>query len=197
MSRPLPFNGVLSADAVVSTLESRFAYDDPTPFTFGALSYSLNESTDTEIFNAAARRISRELCLNNPFAINALENRVNYVVGFGHKYQATPRYAQDAELAQKTQDIVVDFIVANDWFKRQQEILRRYDRDGEVFLRFFRDDAGKTVVRFVEPEQVKTPQGHASRSTRCGIVSDNRDAERIRGYWIDDVLLLYRLFAVG
>lgn len=189
MSRSLPFNGVLSADAVVSTLESRFEYDDPNPFTFGALSYSLNESTDTEIFNAAARRISRELCLNNPFAINALENRVNYVVGFGHKYQATARDAQDAELAQKTQDIVVDFIVANDWFKRQQEILRRYDRDGEVFLRFFRDDAGKTVVRFVEPEQVKTPQGQNARSTRCGIVSDKRDAEKIIGYWIDDVFV--------
>ncbi len=185
MSVSRPFRGVLSSDAVVSTLESRFAFDDPNPFIFGDLSYSLAGSTDSEMFNEAARRISRDLCLNNPFAINALENRINYVVGFGHKYQATARDESDAELARKTQDVVVDFIVENDWFKRQQEILRRYDRDGEVFLRLFRDENGKTVVRFVEPEQVKTPQGHNGRRARCGIVADKRDAERILGYWID------------
>ena len=45
----------------------------------------------------------------------------------------------------------------NHWQQRQQEIVRRVDRDGEAFLRFFVDRAGITRVRFIEPDQVATP----------------------------------------
>src|SRR5262249_19000540 len=42
---------------------------------------------------------------------------------------------------------------------REREIFRRVKRDGEAFLRFHFQDEGKTLVRFVEPEQVRDGGG--------------------------------------
>ncbi|MBC7335185.1 MAG: phage portal protein [Clostridia bacterium] len=56
----------------------------------------------------------------------------------------------------------------------------RLDRDGEVFLRFF-DVGGRLVVRYIEPEQVATPPGEKAL---CGVITDERDAETVRGYWV-------------
>ncbi len=190
MKKTQKIDGVLTTRDVVSTLES---FEDDAPKWREVNDLTLGEpfEPDSEIFVDEARRISRRLCLDNPFAVNAIENRINFAVGFGHKYQATARFDgdRDADLARRTQDVLVDFVVENDWFRRQQEILRRYDRDGEVFLRLFRDDRRKTVVRFVEPEQVKTPPGVWERSARAGIVVDKRDAEKILGFWIDGKLV--------
>src|SRR5205085_8352522 len=95
-----------------------------------------------------------------------------------------------------------------------QEIVRRRDRDGEAFLRFFVDAEGKTRVRFVEPWQVteqaanvrriSNPSDHvASMNGRSatpsyldgrignpsyafGIATDPEDVETVLGYWLDD-----------
>ena len=50
------------------------------------------------------------------------------------------------------QGVLDEFVRANKWHQRQQEIVRRKDRDGECFLRLFVDADGATRVRFVEPE---------------------------------------------
>ena len=47
------------------------------------------------------RQASRRLANNNPFAINALENRINYIIGSGHSYVATAE--PDSELAKRQQ----------------------------------------------------------------------------------------------
>ena len=70
---------------------------------------------------------------------------------------------------------------------REREIRLRWLRDGEVFIRFFVKDVGyPLVLRFVEPEQVRTPPVDRDEkfSHTWGIVTDIDDNENIRGYWV-------------
>lgn len=132
----------------------------------------------------------RKLLEDNEFAINAQENRISYIVGSGHKYTAVAK-DDDAEVPEEkiaaVQGVIDDFCKENQWHKRQQEIVRRKDRDGECFLRFFPDLQGKLRVRFVEPSQVKTPADRQGKSNETfGIVTEPDDVETIQVYWIDD-----------
>ena len=70
---------------------------------------------------------------------------------------------------------------------REKEIRVRWLRDGEVFIRFFMKDIGyPLVLRFVEPEQVRTPPIDRDEkfSHTWGIVTEIDDNENIRGYWV-------------
>jgi capsid protein len=137
----------------------------------------------------------RNLALGNEFAINGHENRISFLVGPGHTYRATlkknshasqPANDSDAELANQTQAVLDAFIAENHWQRRQQEIVRRYDRDGEVFLRFFTSGDGQTRVRFVEPGQVATPKELAGDpAASFGIQTEPDDVETALAYYID------------
>ena len=70
---------------------------------------------------------------------------------------AKPEYPDAAPLAAEVQAVLDEFVRLNRWHQRQQEIVRRQDRDGECFLRLFCGPDGITRVRFVEPAQVATP----------------------------------------
>ncbi|TWT30341.1 Phage portal protein, lambda family [Posidoniimonas corsicana] len=133
------------------------------------------------------REECRRLAIGNEFAINGHENRVNYLVGAGHVYLATPRKGTHAsdELAGRVQAVIDEFRHQNRWQSRQQEIVRRLDRDGEAFLRFF-TAGGQTHVRFIEPDQVAAPE-RAARDPRArfGVVTDPADVERVQGYYVD------------
>jgi capsid protein len=77
-------------------------------------------------------------------------------------------------------------VYENHWQRRQQEIVRRYDRDGEVFLRFFVNERGETRVRFVEPAQVATPSARAGEpGVSFGIQTEPDDVETPLAYYID------------
>lgn len=137
---------------------------------------------------AQIRAQCRALALTNEFAINGHENRISYIVGSGHAYRATARGPGElaARLAQRVQDVLDEFTRRNRWHQRQQEIVRRKDRDGECFLRFFVQPGGTTVVRFVEPDQVRTPPARANDpAASLGIQTDPQDVETVLGYWID------------
>jgi capsid protein len=147
---------------------------------------------------SALRDECRALALSNEFAINGHENRISYIVGSGHHYRVTasrPRAAACAagstsaasqELLQQVQAVLDDFVSLNQWHKRQQEIVRRKDRDGECFLRFFPAADGTLRVRFVEPDQVAAPQNRISDPAAAfGIQCDADDVETVVGYWID------------
>ena len=138
---------------------------------------------------AVARAECRDLARRNEYAINGHENRISYVVGTGHKYTVIPKEGQEvAEEALVTAQAIIDqFILANNWNGRQQEIRRREDRDGEVFIRFFRDqEASPLVIRFVEPVEVSTPTGEAGNpAASFGILTDPTDVETVLGYWIN------------
>lgn len=137
---------------------------------------------------AEIRSECRRLATTNEFAINGHENRVSYIVGTGHTYRATPKkgLAVPDRLAAHAQTVLDEFIRENAWHRRQQEIVRRRDRDGEVFLRFFADDDGATRVRFVEPAQVSTPRELlADESVSFGIETAPHDVEQVRFYHVD------------
>jgi capsid protein len=86
------------------------------------------------------------------------------------------------------QTVLDDFLRDSRWQRRQQEIVRRSDRDGEVFLRFFVTPDGRTQVRFVEPGQVSTPSERAGDpAATFGIQTDEFDVERALAYYVDGV----------
>jgi capsid protein len=141
---------------------------------------------------AAIRNECRSLAAGNEFAINGHENRISYVVGSGHAYRAVAARGSDADagLLAVVQALVDEFIRLNCWQRRQQEIVRRRDRDGECFLRLFAMSDGTTRVRFVEPAQVAAPADRATDpAASFGIQTDPADVETVLGYWIDGRLI--------
>ena len=138
------------------------------------------------------RNQCRALATGNEFAINGHENRISYVVGSGHAYRATANKGQTApeELLHAVQAVLDEFVKTNKWHQRQQEIVRRRDRDGEAFLRLFVSPEGTTRIRFVEPEQVGTPpEAAADPSAGFGIRTDPEDVETVLGYYVDGRLV--------
>lgn len=130
----------------------------------------------------------RALAVSNEFAINGHENRVSYIVGTGHAYRVTARQGHTVpqERLAAVQAVVDEFVTTSHWRQRQQEIVRRRDRDGEVFLRFFPDCDGALRVRFVEPAQVGAPPERSSDpAASFGVQTDVDDVETVLGYWID------------
>jgi len=130
----------------------------------------------------------RSLAVSNEFAINGHENRISYIVGTGHRYRVTGRPGHDApeELVRDAQAVLGEFLKQNRWHRRQQEIVRRRDRDGEVFLRFFAGPDGSTRIRFVEPAQIGTPTDRAGDpAASFGVQTDPDDCETVLGYYVD------------
>ncbi|MGB4727529.1 MAG: phage portal protein [Thermogutta sp.] len=151
----------------------------------GCRSTSVPFQTETELDHI--RSECRQLAVENEFAINGHENRISYVVGTGHRYQVMPRpgcRVPKSILAQA--EAVLDrFLRENRWHARQQEIMRRKDRDGEAFLRFFPGEDGLLRVRFVNPEDVRTPTQYSQRPEHSfGIATDPSDVETVQGYWV-------------
>ncbi|HEX4415166.1 MAG TPA: phage portal protein [Lacipirellulaceae bacterium] len=137
---------------------------------------------------ADLRAQCRALAATNEFAINGHENRISYIVGPGHSYRAAVCKGMDAsqEIALQVQRLLEKFQQENRWQLRQQEIVRRVDRDGEAFLRLFVDADGLTRMRFIEPDQVVAPASLASDpSASFGIQTDAEDVENVLGYYVD------------
>jgi len=122
--------------------------------------------------------------------VTRLENRISYLLGSGHRYHVVPRQRADVPdtLAAEVQDLVDEFVRVNRWQRRQQEIVRRCDRDGEAFLRLFIGADGVARVRFVEPEQISAPASQPTDTTTSfGIRTDPGDVETVLGYCVDGV----------
>lgn len=142
----------------------------------------------TEQVLAELRGQCRRLAAVNEFAINGHENRISYIVGPGHSYRAAICKGMDGpeDLAMQVQKLLDRFEQENRWQLRQQEIVRRIDRDGEALLRFFVDAAGMTRIRFIEPEQVTTPAELAGDpSASFGIQTEADDVETVLAYYVD------------
>jgi capsid protein len=141
---------------------------------------------------AALRAECRQLALENEFAINGHENRISYLVGAGHLYRVVPRRGAVPQqmLVTKAQCELDLFLRENGWAARQQEIVRRRDRDGEAFLRFFVTAEGFLKVRFIEPASVETPRELVAQpEARLGILTEPDDVESIVGYFVDGELV--------
>ncbi|RMG03340.1 MAG: phage portal protein, partial [Planctomycetota bacterium] len=140
-------------------------------------------STEAEL--TALRNECRRLACENEFALCAIENRISYVVGSGHTYRVVPRDdAVPRALLRRAESVLDRFLRENRWHRRQSEIQRRLDRDGEVFLRMFDTGDGLLRLRFVDPEQVGEPSG-GSHGAGFGIECEAGDVESVVAYWID------------
>ncbi len=132
--------------------------------------------------------IARQQCQRlhefNAFAIGGSENRINYIAGTGHTLAVTAK--QNIKIPddpiRACQKVLDDWRKANKWSHRQQEIVKRRDRDGECFLRFFNIN-GEIVVRFVEPWQVN--EDASEPQARFGILTDKDDVETRLAYYVD------------
>ena len=142
----------------------------------------------TEMQLREIRNQCRMLALSNEFAINGHENRVSFVVGTGHTYAAAAKKGQQppAEWVAAVGAVLDQFVSDNAWQRRQQEIVLRRDRDGEVFLRFFATPDGGLRVRFIEPGQIFTPAEQAANpAAKLGILTDPDDVETVLAYFVD------------
>lgn len=131
------------------------------------------------------RNVCRWISYSNEFAINGHENRISYIVGWGHTYVVRGRSKEvpDAIVA-RVQDWLDRWLRINRWHSRQQESVLRTDRDGETFRRLFRGEDGVLRVRFVEPWRVREPNG-AKANQSFGVETDPEDVETVWAYWID------------
>jgi hypothetical protein len=145
--------------------------------------------TDTSNFTdedqlTKARDYCRLLARKNPYAINIHENLISYVVGEGHKYTIVAK--KDASVSEEAikqaQEALDAWLEENRWCKRQQELVLRLDRDGEVFLRKFVGADGMTRLRFIEPYRIRQPAGN--QQATWGIECDPDDVETPRTYHI-------------
>ena len=151
-------------------------------------SHAIGAGPFTEQTLRELRDQCRRLAATNEFAINGHENRISYIVGPGHSYRAAVCKGMDApdDVPMQVQKLLDEFEHENRWQLRQQEIVRRIDRDGEAFLRFFVDHDGLTRVRFIEPDQIVTPpELAADPSASFGIQTDPDDVETVLGYYVD------------
>ena len=103
------------------------------------------------------REFARVLVLGNPFAQSIIRNLRNFIIGPGFSYRATADDEANQDLAGQAQLVIDEFLDANLWPEKEQEILVRTVRDGEAFVRCFHT-RGLTEVRFVEPTQIRTPK---------------------------------------
>lgn len=130
----------------------------------------------------------RILGATNEFTLCALENRVNYVIGDGFKYSATPKDpCSDAcrQSAARVQAVLDSWCEINDAPSLEAEALTRLDTEGEVFFRTFRDPSGTHHVRIVEPEYVTYPEGGpADPANSFGVRTEANDVETVKGYWV-------------
>ncbi|MGQ9504229.1 MAG: phage portal protein [Thermogutta sp.] len=151
----------------------------------GSRSASVPFHTEAEL--AQIRCECRQLATQNEFAINGHENRISYVVGTGHRYRVAAKPGQNVpqSILSQVQAVLDRFLEENHWHRRQQEILRRKDRDGEAFLHFFAGDDGILRVRFLEPEDIRTPSPYTQHPEHSfGIATDPADVETVHGYWV-------------
>lgn len=138
---------------------------------------------------------SRRISVFNEFALNAIENRISYIVGKGFQYSVVPKQGsitpaqalddgpaiEPDSLAQRAQAVLDEFIARERWSEREQECVRRCDRDGEAFLRFFHVGQGRAAARFIEPEFV-TQQHGAGNAYTYGINTSPEDVEDVQSY---------------
>lgn len=138
------------------------------------------------------RQRARITSHRNPYAKNFINSMVAFTVGKGHQYNvvACESYQQDdnvTPLIRRVQVWLKRLLKKNVWTQRQKEIVKRYHRDGEVFIRVFPQDNGFTYFRFVEPMQVTTPSKYSGKD-HCsyGIECEEDDIETVLSYFIDD-----------
>ena len=129
---------------------------------------------------------SRKLFAENEFAICGGENRVSYCVGKGLTYRAAKKKPECPDvLITAVQTVLDGWAEANGVSEIEADVVKRCDRDGEAFIRFFPQSSGLLVMRQVEPEHVRSPSGSSyGAEYSFGVQTDADDVENVHGFWI-------------
>jgi len=79
------------------------------------------------------------------------------------------------------------FVKINKFHRKWKEVVKRFFRDGETFIRFFEEpDLGTLIIRFIDPNDV-VDKGHTNRNKfSFGIETDEDDVEDVKAYWVDN-----------
>lgn len=139
----------------------------------------------------AARDDCRLLASTNEFAINLHENMESYILGSEQKNTIVAKDGEDVgeDKIKQVQTALDEWTYSTKWSEHRSESLRRYDRDGEFFRRFFQNDAGDVEVRFVEPNHVTQPDKAEAKDDLFGVRTANGDTQTHVGYWINGALV--------
>lgn len=136
----------------------------------------ISTSTDAKDMDANDRDSMLTQVFNlshfNPQAKAALRNMVKYIIGKSIKVTAN-------DTMPEVQAVWDEFVERNKFMKRQKEIIHRTFRDGETFLRYFKE-SGLTDLRFVDAREIKNDLGNTSWSD--GIKCDDDDIETPEAY---------------
>jgi hypothetical protein len=125
------------------------------------------------------RNVGRRLAVSNEYAVCAINNRVNYIVGKG--FQFIVRHP-NRTIAAKAQRIVDYFLESNHFDALSRECVYRDMVEGEFFLRIEYDDAVILKTRFIEPEFIYSPIDGISSNSSFGVVSEWSDPSDVKGY---------------
>lgn len=134
------------------------------------------------------REEARILYRWNDYYAGAIDRLKEYTVGKGFSWTVRRKgvKSQAASSAEETppdvtsaQEAIDNFRVADKWRTRGQEIVERYHKDGDVFVRIFRGEYGQLPrVRFVEPEHVIAPPGQEGPDHWAfGVLNEPGDSE--------------------
>lgn len=161
----------------------------------GALAYPITQPSDrryggnfpfwySEQQLSLIRAQARMVVTMSPNAQGLLNGLCSYVIGSGYQYNAIPKPSRDIPdaIMVKVQDVIDIFIENNAWSEMEQELFTRSREDGEFFLRMFRQEDGRMMVRVVEPEQVYMPVGGTLAGYSYGIKTDPDDVCNVIGY---------------
>jgi len=141
----------------------------------------------TEDDLARCRRIGEWLYWACPWARAAQENRVSYVVGFGHTYSVNARKDREptGEQKRRVYEWLKEWQKLNRWSQRQRDNQLQGDMLGDVFLRKFDLGNGFLVVRPIHPSAVKRPDDKIDDRFLFGIETDPNDVETVLNYWVN------------
>ncbi|MFA4971734.1 MAG: phage portal protein [bacterium] len=143
-------------------------------------------SSDLKALDSADHGTMRTQAVNffyrNPHARGIVRLFEKYIAGRG--FNISPK----AKL-RRVADYWKAFWRKNGMDRRRREIVRRTVRDGEVFLRYFKDKDGVPIVRFMNPDLVAEPDATTAKNAgavgnvSCGVETDNDDVETVLAYW--------------
>ncbi len=178
-----------SAEKLFEEIPRGFADRDENDWELLGSAYKGNFGFDQRVMAAKARHFVR----TDPNARAALRFTLDYLLGTG--VVITPK-SEDPRVAYVWKDFSTS--PRNRWQLRVRDIAKRWLRDGEWFLRFFKNQQSdgevtatwKTTVRFIDALQVKREiPGKTETETdklNAGIETDPNDAEKVIQYHVVD-----------
>lgn len=121
---------------------------------------------------------SRRMYYVEPMARCVIDTMVNYIVG---KHAAIEPLDPD----EKVKEYWDNWEKVNKFDKKMKEIVHRTLRDGEAFIRRFNPERGKQYryIRFIDPLEIKNPQGSSYGNHSFGIETDPNDIEKPLYYY--------------